>query len=213
MKELIKITEKDGEQLISARELHEVLEVKNHFSQWANDNLKMFDEGVEYQSFKVEVNAGHTKSKRMDYVLKIDTAKEMAMMSKVPKGKEVRQYFIAVEKKARQEILNPKSTLDILELTIKELRDQKTEIDGLKAEVRQIKATQTTLPEYYTVIGYANINDLQLNLRMSGSIGKKASKMCRDRGIEMGSVPDPRFGKINTYPLNILEEVFETNIN
>ena len=41
MEELIKVTEKNGEQLVSARELYEFLELdKSNWSRWAKKTLK-----------------------------------------------------------------------------------------------------------------------------------------------------------------------------
>ncbi len=103
MDQLIKITtDEQGLQVVSARELHSFLEVANHFTQWFDDNKQLFVEGVDYEAFKVKVKAGPGFSSRIDYALTLDTAKEMAMLSRVEKGKQARQYFIACEKALRQ---------------------------------------------------------------------------------------------------------------
>lgn len=41
----------------------------------------------------------------------------------------------------------------------------------------------------------------------ASSIGRKATKLCKERDLDVGSVPDPRFGRANTYPKHILDEV------
>ena len=99
MEELIKIKKENDQQLVSARDLHKALEVKTRFSQWTEQNFKMFEEGTDFTTVVVTtlVNNG-ARRELQDYVVTIDMAKELCMMSKTPKGKEVRQYFIKVEK-------------------------------------------------------------------------------------------------------------------
>lgn len=100
MNELINVTLNDShEPVVSGRQLHEALEVKTPYSMW-------FDRMVEYgftenQDFllnnfvKQTGRGGHNK---VDHIIKLDMAKEIAMIQRTDKGKEVRQYFIQVEK-------------------------------------------------------------------------------------------------------------------
>lgn len=51
MNELINVTfNENNEPVISARQLHKTLEVKTRFSQWADQNFKMFKEGEDFSS-------------------------------------------------------------------------------------------------------------------------------------------------------------------
>ena len=100
MNEVIKVTVNDNhEPIVSGRQLHEALGVKTPYSMW-------FDRMVEYgftenQDFllnnyvKQTGRGGHNK---VDHIIKLDMAKEIAMIQRTDKGKEVRQYFIQVEK-------------------------------------------------------------------------------------------------------------------
>jgi len=92
---------------VDARELHAHLGVKKDFSNWIKPKLAdaMLDEGVDYLLLaqkgeqKKDGRGGHNK---VTYILTIDTAKHIALMSRTHKGKEVRAYFIEVEKRARE---------------------------------------------------------------------------------------------------------------
>ena len=100
MNEVIKVTVNDNhEPIVSARQLHKNLEVKTRFSQWVEQNFKGFEENYDFASVVTTtvVNNGAMRELQ-DYALSLDTAKHLAMMSKTDKGKEVRQYFIQVEK-------------------------------------------------------------------------------------------------------------------
>lgn len=108
MKELIKVTaNENGEMLVSARELHEVLGSKERFSKWFDKMLSYgFENGDDYTTYQMV----HPRNKQefTDYAMKLDMAKELAMVSKLPKGKEVRKYFIECEKIAKQKIVETK---------------------------------------------------------------------------------------------------------
>lgn len=96
---LIKIQVKNGHQLVSARDLYKGLEVKRRFSAWWEQNSKVFEENEDFTSVLTStVVANGARKPIQDYVLTIDMAKELCMMSKTEKGKEVRKYFIQVEK-------------------------------------------------------------------------------------------------------------------
>ncbi|TGE53423.1 phage antirepressor KilAC domain-containing protein [Weissella confusa] len=108
--ELIKVqTNQEGEQLVSARELHKELGVKTRFSLWVEQNFKMFVEGVDFTSVVTTtvVNNGATRQLE-DFNLTTDMAKNVAMMSKTTKSQEIRDYFIAVEKEHKALMADPR---------------------------------------------------------------------------------------------------------
>lgn len=101
MEELIKVQVENDRQLVSARELHKGLGLKKKFTDWVKQNFKGFEEGQDYTTSPKGhlVKSGNgTVRAYDDYLLTIDMAKELCMMSKTEKGKEVRKYFIQVEK-------------------------------------------------------------------------------------------------------------------
>lgn len=103
MKELIQIKVENDQQLVSARELHKGLNSKKKFSAWWEQNSTEFEVGMDFvrEPESYLTKSGNHGSLRAydDYLLTIDMAKELCMMSKTEKGKEVRQYFIRVEKR------------------------------------------------------------------------------------------------------------------
>lgn len=100
MNELIDVTLNENQDpVVSARQLHKSLEVKTRFSQWVEQNFKMFKENEDFTSVvgTTLVNNGAVR-KLQDYAVSIRMAEHLAMMSKTNKGHEVREYFIQVEK-------------------------------------------------------------------------------------------------------------------
>ena len=100
MNELIKVTVKGDQQLVSARELHKALELKIRFSLWVSKNFKEFIEDEDFTSVSTDtvVNNG-ARRELQDYALTIDMAKQLCMMSHTELGRKYRKYFIDLERK------------------------------------------------------------------------------------------------------------------
>jgi anti-repressor protein len=101
MNELIVTKQNDqGEIIISGRELHEFLEVKTNYSTWFERMCEYgFHENEDYillSNFEKQIGSGgHNK---IDHYIKLDMAKEIAMIQRTEKGKQARQYFLQIEK-------------------------------------------------------------------------------------------------------------------
>ena len=99
----IRVEEKNGMQLVSARELYKKLELKKRFSAWVEQNFKEFEENEDFTSVllgtEVRNNCGFQHMELQDYEITIDMAKELCMMSHSKYGKVYRKYFIEVERR------------------------------------------------------------------------------------------------------------------
>ena len=106
MKELIKVTEKNGKRAVNARDLYNFLEVKSDFNNWIKNRI--YEYGfVENQDFVVFVkNYEHPKGGRpfKEYALSIDMAKELSMVEKTERGRQARRYFIEMERVAKEKL-------------------------------------------------------------------------------------------------------------
>lgn len=84
---------------MSARALHTGLEISRRFSTWFETNSQGFVENEDYTSVlsgTVVNNGAHREIQ--DYSLSVDMAKHICLMSRTEKGKQIRQYFIDLEK-------------------------------------------------------------------------------------------------------------------
>ncbi|EER0796533.1 antA/AntB antirepressor family protein [Escherichia coli] len=88
--------------LVNARDLHGFLEVGKDFSNWIRARLNEygFVENLDYILFSPNF-AKTPGRRRKDYHLTLDTAKELAMVERNEKGRQIRRYFIECEKKLR----------------------------------------------------------------------------------------------------------------
>lgn len=89
-------------QLCNARDLHQFLEIGTKFADWINGRIKQygFIQGEDYF-----LNSGNRSDNkpgrgRTEYHLTLDMAKELAMVENNDKGRQIRRYFISLERKA-----------------------------------------------------------------------------------------------------------------
>lgn len=96
MNELIKVDFSGENPAVSARELHEFLEVKTAYKDWFPRMCEYgFAEGEDFCSFLSESTGGRPAQ---DAAISIDMAKEICMLQRNEKGKLARQYFLQLEK-------------------------------------------------------------------------------------------------------------------
>lgn len=97
--ELIKIEERNGEQLVSGRELHAFLEVKTKYKDWFPRMCEYgFSENKDFITIaQKRATAQGNETTYNDHFLKINMAKEISMLQRNEKGKQAREYFIRCE--------------------------------------------------------------------------------------------------------------------
>jgi anti-repressor protein len=97
MSDLIPINYDDNQVTVSARDLHEFLEIKTDFRKWFP---RMTEYGFQEPEDYTPVIFVHPQNlqETTDYLLTIDTAKHIAMIQRNEKGRLAREYFIQIEK-------------------------------------------------------------------------------------------------------------------
>lgn len=98
----IRTDEETGETIISGRELHERLKVATPYKKWMDRMIEYdFEENIDFcvmdKNVQDDTAFGGVR-KITDHLLKLDMAKEIAMIQRTPEGKRIRQYLIQVEK-------------------------------------------------------------------------------------------------------------------
>lgn len=211
MKELIKITtDAQGVQLVSARDLYDALVPATPFKKWIDRMLEYgFTENQDFTVVDIFVrNSNGGRQTIIDYALTLDTAKEIAMIQRSDKGRLVRQYFIEAEKKLREVALQPMSVEDMIIANATRMKEINSKVDNLSEKVQQLEAKTTTRPSYFTIVGYAVLHGVQVSLTTAAQLGKRAATICKQKGYQMDTIPDPRFGKVRMYPESVLKQVF-----
>lgn len=103
LEELINIVKQNGKEVVSARELHEQLGVKERFQQWFRKRVGKY-EFIEGEDFRYVKHFTHRNQyggelELQDYAITVTMAKELCMIQDNDIGKKVRRYFIERDKK------------------------------------------------------------------------------------------------------------------
>jgi anti-repressor protein len=129
--------------LVNARELHEFLKVGRDFTTWIKDRINKygFVEGMDYIVTFTKTGERSNVVKH-EYILKMDMAKELAMVENNSRGRAVRRYFIEIEKKYRQQAIDVSRLSPELKM-FKQIFDSvaKTQLEQqkLKDEITSVK--------------------------------------------------------------------------
>lgn len=158
MSALIPIREQDGRQAVSGRDLHSFLGLGRDYTNWFKSMTEYgFIEGQDFTPIRAESTGGRPS---VDHALTLDMAKELAMIQRTPKGKEARQYFIEVEKRAQGS-----ASLSDEEIVHQALAITSRKVKELEAKV----ATDAPKVEY--VERFVASEDLRIMRNVAKSIG------------------------------------------
>jgi len=91
--------------------------------------------------------------------------------------------------------------------------EQSKRMTKIENKLDIIEARTLTRPDEFTIVGFGTLHHVSVNLKQASILGRKASNLCRMRNLSTGTIPDPRFGLVKTYPREVLEEVFEQPLN
>ena len=98
MNELIKINYDSDRPTVLGRDLHEALNIRTEYVKWFERMTDYgFSENVDYSPILTNRSDGKAGKPKTDHQLTIEMAKEICMIQRSEKGKQCRQYFIAVE--------------------------------------------------------------------------------------------------------------------
>lgn len=100
MNELLRVNYDSDRITLSARELHEFLEIGTEFRKWFPRMAEYgFDENTDYRRVSQKCPTPGGVQEKADYEITLDMAKEIAMIQRSEKGKQIRQYFLELERK------------------------------------------------------------------------------------------------------------------
>ena len=136
------------QQAVSAKELHAVLDCSTRYADWITRRIKKygFEENRDYIVVRTKKPGNNAILK--EYYITLDMAKELAMVENNEKGRQIRLYFIEVEKRMRQTTPAGCPASDNMSTRISGykgmLKRKQNEIDHLR---RELAAAKTKLQE------------------------------------------------------------------
>lgn len=150
-----------GEKVVYGSELHKVLEAKSKFADWIKNRLNDCEamENEDFQTFSKKLEKGRPS---VDYIIKLDTAKEMAMLERNEKGKQVRRYFIQIEKKYKEK-----------QHQLADLSDLSVELQAIIMHDKKIQRMENRM------------NKLEFDIPLYGSEADELCNHVKRKGVEM----------------------------
>ena len=176
MNELLKINYEAEQPTVSARDLHEALEINTRFNDWFSRMAEYgFENGVDFNLLKNEKVRleGNREVKRdiMDYQISVDMAKQICMIQRSEKGKQYRQYFIDLEKAWNTPEQIFARALKMADQKIEKLKETNA---GLLEDVERMRPKEIFADAVSASTSAILIGDLAKLLRQNGvDIGQK----------------------------------------
>ncbi|WP_315005604.1 ORF6N domain-containing protein [uncultured Selenomonas sp.] len=92
----------------------------------------------------------------------------------------------------------------------KAIKAANARIDKVDERLLEVESKQMTIDEHhYTIIGYANLTGIRgVSRDAAARLGRRASAMSKKQGYHIGKEYDAKYGMVNTYHVDVLQEVF-----
>jgi phage regulator Rha-like protein len=212
MKDLIATTQ---ELTMSSREIAE-LTGKEHYN--VKRDIKIMFEGLKIDALNFEgtyIDASNRKQTeyRLDRELTLTLVSGYNIKLRnaiVKRWQELEEQRGMVEKKQTMpEVKDPQLAAMVTMLT--QLDAVKQEQENQRNELADLRAKITSSPQdYYTVAGYASLRGIGVDVKEASRLGRMASKLSKEQELETGTAHSEAFGKVKTYHVDILCQVFDT---
>ena len=163
----------DGEQpTVSARDLHEGLEVKSNFTTWFDRMCEYGFTENDYKKCCPKMESGLNGGQNMvDYQISVDMAKQICMIQRSEKGKQYRQYFIDLEKAWNTPEQIFARALKMADQKIEKLKESNA---GLLEDVERMRPKEIFADAVKASASSILVGDLAKLLRQNGvDIGQK----------------------------------------
>ena len=204
MNELIKVNYDNADRpTVSGRELWEALEVETPYTQWFKRMSEYgFSENVDFALVSQKCETNNPKNPyttKTDHQLTIPMAKELCMLQRTDKGKEMRQYFIAVEAQWN----SPDAIMArALQLSSAKLKEMQITVSALTVENQIMKPKA----EYFDELVDRNL--LTGIRETAGELGVKQSQFVAFLLEKKYMYRDKR-GKLTAYAKPLSDGLFE----
>lgn len=177
-------------QTVSARELHEKLNIGTAFKDWFPRMTEYgFIEGADFNMLKIErvqmEGIREVRREVTDYNISVDMAKQICMIQRTPEGKAVRQYLIDLEKAWNTPEQVFARALKIADQTINSLKDRCKLLGGQVVEQQKVIEQLEPKASYYDMI--LQCKDLIATTVIAKDYGmsaKKFNSMLHSMGVQ-----------------------------
>ena len=195
-----------------------------HIKQNFNNNKERFTdgkhyfrlEGAELKSFKRQVENFDLPVSKFASAMYLWTKRGAARHSKMLGTERAWDVFDELE----ESYFNPMKNMTPEEFLLcsaqrmveqaRAIKAANARIDKVDERLLEVESRQMTIDQrHYTIIGYANLPGIRgVSRDVAAGLGRKASAMSRKQGYHIGKEYDAKYGMVNTYHVDVLQEVF-----
>ena len=139
----------------------------------------------------------------------------LIIRSNKPEARKFRKWITSevlptIRKTGRYEIDRP-SEIDLIiksAQVLKIIESKQIEHDKRLSSLEAKSHQNSGQTGYWTIIAWCRLNNLKISLDEANKRGREAAKLSNKWGVEISKVPDERFGLVNSYREDVLEEIF-----
>ena len=195
-----------------------------HIKQNFNNNKERFTEGKHYfrlegaelKSFKRQVENFDLPVSKFASAMYLWTKRGAARHSKMLGTERAWDVFDELE----ESYFNPMKNMTPEEFLLcsaqrmveqaRAIKAANARIDKVDERLLEVESRQMTIDQrHYTIIGYANLTGIRgVSRDVAAKLGRKAAAMSRKQGYHIGKEYDAKYGMVNTYHVDVLQEVF-----
>ena len=195
-----------------------------HIKQNFNNNKERFAEGKHYfrlegaelKSFKKQVENFDLPVSKFASAIYLWTKRGAARHSKMLGTERAWDVFDELE----ESYFNPMKNMTPEEFLLcsaqrmveqaRAIKAANARIDKVDERLLEVESRQMTIDQrHYTIIGYANLTGIRgVSRDVAAKLGRKAAAMSRKQGYHIGKEYDAKYGMVNTYHVDVLQEVF-----
>lgn len=195
-----------------------------HIKQNFNNNKERFTEGKHYfrlegaelKSFKKQVENFDLPVSKFASAIYLWTKRGAARHSKMLGTERAWDVFDELE----ESYFNPMRNMTPEEFLLcsaqrmveqaRAIKAANARIDKVDERLLEVESKQMTIDQrHYTIIGYANLMGIRgVSRDVAAGLGRKAAAMSRKQGYHIGKEYDAKYGMVNTYHVDVLQEVF-----
>lgn len=155
------------------------------------------------------------KASKRGCAIEYNKEQSIAIMEKLPKRNMVStnpsdNQVVPLEESSTTLMLNMVKSLIVQQS--EERKQNQIFMTTLLQEVKSISkgSVQIEQPkqDYYSLLAFCSIKNIKVSHSESIMHGKHLKKICSEKNAELRTIPDERWGKVNSYPVEILEEYF-----
>ena len=147
----------DENGMTTAKKLYEFLELDSrNYSRWCKTNIvenEFADENVDYWAFVIDEERNFNPNPTTDYKLTANFAKKLSMKGNGERAEQARQYFITIEDRAKQEVINRSQLSPQMQMVMQmaeSMARQELEQKRQAEKVNRIEQTVSNMKDIFT---------------------------------------------------------------